>query len=220
MNEIVNSYGTCRGWYLTAGVALFFVMATSAPLRSQPVQDARQITAVVTAGISRPADPAFRELYGSVVYPLSAQGEFELHRNIQAFGAFGHLRRTGRTQTDNSASTSANDAIKFRMNSIKVGFLYALPLRRITLLCGGGAGFHFYEETWEEAAATTSGRRTGFVLQGGAEFALTRRFALVGRLEYTRINIRAETAMENDAGLGGLEMSLGIALRLNRLRHP
>jgi hypothetical protein len=219
MNREWSPAVTHRGWFSTAGAVICLVMAASEPLRSQAVQDARQFTASVSAGIARPADPAFRELYGSALYPLSAQGEFELRRNVRIFGAWGHVSRSGRTQTEASALVPANDAIKFRMNSAKAGLLYVVPLRRITLLCGGGVGFHFYRETWEEAAATTQGRKTGFVAQGSAEFALTRDFALVGRIEYTRISIKAESAMENDAGLGRLEMSLGIALRLNRLWH-
>jgi opacity protein-like surface antigen len=206
-----------RGWISVAAAVLFVAVLPASALWSQSKPDRKRLTAAVSVGVARPADQSFRELYGTVQYPFSMQADYEIHRHILVFSGYAHVGRTGRTLETESSFAPASDPIQFGMHSVKLGLLYALPLHRITLLGGGGAGFHFYRETWEAAGVATKGNKTGWIAQGGAECALTRSFSLVSRVEYSRIVIRAKSSMENDASLGRLELSLGLSISLSRL---
>jgi len=207
------------GKMAAAAVAIGMVIVMPATLWAQSKSGSGRFTASVSAGIARPADQAFRELYGSIQYPVSIQVDYELFRKVLIFGGYDHIRRSGKAQIVEAGFAPGGDILQFRAHTASVGLLVAFPLRKLTFPAGGGAGFRFYRETWAAAGVTTSGNKAGFVVQGGAEYELTRILALVGRMEYSRMEIKAASALENDVSLARLEASIGISFRLNRLLH-
>ena len=205
---------------IAAGViAAGIVMAMPSILWAQSKSGSRRFTASVSAGIARPSDRAFRELYGSIQCPVSIQADYGLSRNVLIFGEYGYVSRSGKAQITEAAFAPGGDVLRFRAHTANVGLLYVFPLRKLAFLAGGGAGFRFYRERWAAAGVTTSGNKAGFAIQGGVEYELARSLALVGRVEYSRMEIKAASTSENDVSLARLEASIGISFRLNRLLH-
>lgn len=199
----------------------FVMIAVFAPTAvwAQSSRDPRGLTVSLSAGAARPSDRSFRELYGSVQYPISVQADYEICRHVLAFSGYEYLGRTGNVLETEMTVAPAGDAIRFRQHTLNVGLLYAVPLRRITLLGGGGVGVHFYRETWEGAGVDTRGNKAGFVAQAGAEYALFRNISFLGRVGYSRLVVKAGSSSENNAGLGRLEFTLGLSFRLTHRRH-
>ncbi len=204
-------------WIAAAAVAVLVAALAAPEVRSQSKPDRKRFAASVFVGVARPADRSFRELYGKVGYPLAAQVDCGIYRHILVYAGYAHFGRTGKTLVEDSMAAPESDSIRFGMHTVKLGLLYTVPLGRVTLLGGGGPGFHFYRETWEVAGVATSGSKAGFTAQGGVEYALTRSFSLVGRIEYSHATVKATSPMESNVELGRFETSLGLSIDLNRL---
>jgi hypothetical protein len=208
----------CRVVIVVAAVVGTAVLGTG-PLFAQSKSDVRRFSVAASVGIARPSDQAFRKLYGSLSYPLSIQADYGLYKNLLVFSEYEYVRRTGKTQIVGSDLLLTGDPIKFRMHTFGMGLLYAFHVHRFILLAGGGAGLHCYSEAWEAAGLTTTGNKAGFVAQGGGEHPLSRHISLIGRVEYSRIAVKAKSASENDANLGRLELLLGLSFHLGRALH-
>jgi opacity protein-like surface antigen len=214
-----NSCAHFPRWIAAGVIAAGMFTAMPSTLWGQSKTDSRRFTASVSAGIARPSDRAFRELYGSIQYPVSVQADYGLSRNVLVFGEYGHVSRSGKAQVVEAAFAPGGDVLRFRAHTANVGLLYVFPVRKLAFLLGGGVGFRFYRETWAAAGVTTSGNKAGLAIQGGVEYELARSLALVGRVEYSRMEIEAASTSENDVSLARLEASIGISFRLNRLLH-
>jgi opacity protein-like surface antigen len=201
----------------TLSALLFLAMPSL--LSAQSKADSRRFTASFSAGIARPSDEAFRALYGSIQYPVSIQVDYGLSPNVLIFGAFDYVCCSGKVPFVEAAFAPGGDLLKIRTRTANAGLLLVFPLRKFSILAGGGGGFRFYEETWDAAGITTSGNKAGLVLQGGVEYELARTLALVARIGYSRMEIKAESISQNDASLSRWESSIGFSFRLHRLFH-
>jgi opacity protein-like surface antigen len=186
--------------------------ASSSYAQSNPAPGA--FSAGFFAGIARPSDEAFRQIYGSLQFPISLQADVRIYGNLHAFSGYEFVTRRGRVLMEGNGSADAGNPLKFRMHTVKAGGLYAVPVRNWTLLAGAGVGFHRYLERWEAAGVSTSGNKAGLIVQAGAQYAMRRRFALAGKVEYSNIPIQAVSEGEIDANLGRLEFALGLVFRV------
>jgi hypothetical protein len=157
--------------------------ASSSYAQSNPAPGA--FSAGFFAGIARPSDEAFRQIYGSLQFPISLQADVRIYGNLHAFSGYEFVTRRGRVLMEGNGSADAGNPLKFRMHTVKAGGLYAVPVRNWTLLAGAGVGFHRYLERWE-----------------------------AGKVEYSNIPIQAVSEGEIDANLGRLEFALGLVFRV------
>jgi hypothetical protein len=195
--------------------ALVLLVANVQLVEAQSQAGRRMVAVSFSAGLARPFEQAFREIYGGLQYPVTVQADIGLQKHLLVFGGYSYLSRGGRTAIPaNSGLAAPGDALKLKVHSCRFGALYAVSLRKVTLTGGGGTIISSYRENWDAAGIATKGSKAGFTAQGGAEYALSRRFGFIGRIEYSNIPIKAKSAAENDTNLGRLEFSIGLVLRL------
>jgi hypothetical protein len=186
----------------------------ASPLCAQTAANPGGISAGFFAGVARPSDEAFRQIYGSTLFPVSVQANVRLYRGLHAFAGYAYVSRSGQVMPVGPGTANESEPLKFRMHTVKAGGLYAVPVWKLTLLAGAGVGFNYYLEKWEAAGASTSGSKAGLLVQAGAEVPVFGRLSLAGRIEYCQVPIRENSAAEFDTNLGRLDFELGLVFRL------
>ena len=194
-------------------IAAWALWAAS-PLCAQSAANPGGISAGFFAGVARPSDETFRQIYGSAQFPVSVQANVRLYKGLHAFGGYAYVSRSGQVISVDPGTTNEDDPLRFRMHTVKAGGLYAVPVGRLTLLAGAGISCNYYLERWEAAGASTSGSKAGLLVQAGAEYPLFSRLSLAGRIEYSHVPIEAKSAAEIDTNLGRLDFALGLVFKL------
>ena len=205
---------TIKSAFVFPALAAACALWAARPVCAQSATHPGRVSAGFFAGVARPADEAFRQIYGSAQFPVSVQANVRLFRSLYAFSGYAYVSRTGEAIAEGSGTSDGQDPLKFRMHTVKAGGLYAVPAGKWTLFAGAGVGFSHYLERWEAAGASTSGNKTGLLVQGGAEYPVFNRLSLAGRIEYSHLPIRAKSPAEVDTNLGRLDFSLGLIFRL------
>ena len=200
-------------------VVFFVLIAACAcwpapPLCAQSAANPGSVSVGIFAGAARPADAAFRQIYGSTQFPVAVQANVRLYRGLHAFAGYAYVSRSGRVITAGPGTLDEAEPLKFRMHTVRAGSLYSVPVWKLTLLAGAGAGCHYYLERWEAAGVSTSGSKAGLFVQTGVEVPVFSRLSLAGRIEYSHVPIKAKSAAEIDTNLGRLDLTLGLVFKL------
>ncbi len=183
-------------------------------LCGQRLTQTSRVAGGIFAGIARPSDEAFRQIYGPRQFPVSTQTNVGVYKGLNAFCGYAFVSRDGHVITVGPRTINENEPLKFKVHTVKAGGLYAHEIGKWTLLAGGGIGFSHYREKWEAAGIDTSDSRKGLLLQTSIEYPNRSRLALAGRMEYYRLPIRAKSASEVNTDLGRLDLALGVVFRL------
>jgi hypothetical protein len=199
-----------------AAIVLAFVFAGPAAdmVFAQPDAPTGRFSAGFLAGVFRPTDDLFRQLYGSAQMTWSAEASYRIFKRLYLFSNYGYRSRTGNAEPSDFEEIRDNDPLRLRMNLLKAGAVYGFPIHRMVVLAGGGVDFCTYRERWESANATTEGNNLGFLVRAGAEYPLYKRLSLGGWIDYSHQSNKAESPSENELNLGGLEFSIGLKIRI------
>jgi len=195
------------------GIFLLMGILTQGRLFSEAQAKSPRFSISISAGVFYPLQESFRKLYGSMEWPGSFQINYKLSREVFLFSGFRYLSSHGETMIVGQEYMPENHPIKLSVYSAKLGIFFASVQRRFFIFLGGGASYNFYKERWEETPISFEDKRFGFVAQGGAEYSLSRKFSLVGRIEYSSIQTKSGSKLESEIDLGGIEFSLGLSFK-------
>jgi hypothetical protein len=184
-----------------------------APLTAQTAEDLPRLGLSVAAGLARPTDATFRELYGNAA-PLTLQVDYRVARRISAFGGLRYLRTDGLTIMEVTTPGTGvvieeRFALAFRSYWLRAGLQLSMPAGRLRVNGGAGIGYVRYREEWKDADLTASGGYLGGLLYGGVDYPVAGRLSLLGRLEYS--SVTAGGAL-GDVNLGGIDLLAGVKI--------
>jgi hypothetical protein len=175
---------------------LFFVLASAAVIPAA----ADTVAVEIQGARFRPADSAFREIYGS-------GAAFGVQFDLKIWGGLGFWATGGRFKRD-GALTLTGETTTITLTPLAAGVRYALGTRGLTTYIGLGFGFVRYRE--ESPLGKVDEGDFGFVGQAG--FLI----GLVGPL-FADLQARYTKCVAEPAGvkadLGGFQAGLGLGLR-------
>jgi hypothetical protein len=170
----------------------------------------------VASGIFRPSEQAVRDIYGGTGIPLNVQFEYRTTRRLGLFGGVRWGWNRGTTVAVGSSAAPEGHALRLRTTSIRGGVLVARSVGQWDVSVGVGASYTTYEERWQDAPITANGHELGALLQGAVQRSLTRRFLVIGRIEYSSIpNVERVVDLETRTkmNLGYVEATAGLGFR-------
>jgi len=191
---------------------ILLVLAIGVAVFPHPVQAANGHSLRLEAGLAvRYPEATVRDAYASTLLPLWAGISWEFIPAVGLYGTYSFLQSKGETAIDDGQFEDPPIGTTLKVHTIKAGLFFRLGSRRFALRLGGGASESQYREHWNEGGITTNGYQFGFQGFAGMEFALGKRFLVLGDFEYLSIPVRTEAV---DRNLGGLQARLGIGFRL------
>ncbi|MEI6614161.1 MAG: hypothetical protein WCL37_04630 [Chrysiogenales bacterium] len=161
-----------------------------------------------TSGYFYPQQSTFQKIYNKPIWPVELEIGWNLNRKMSVFGAARYLETSGNTVLLATQRPEETYTLRWRMATLRLGMNYWLRPSRFTPFLGAGVSYSFYKEQWLEAPLTTEGEKTGFFIQSGARYRLSRRFHALAQLEYS--SIPAGSGAQGKVNLGGLNLSLGL----------
>ena len=162
----------------------------------------------LAAGYFYPQQGTFWKIYDRPLWPVEMQLDWALGRKVSVFAAARYLETSGNTVLLATQRPEETYALRWRMAILRLGMNYWLRPSRFTPFLGAGVSYSFYKEQWLEAPLATEGEKTGFFIQTGARYRLSRRFHTLAQLEYS--SIPAGSGAQGKVNLGGLNLSLGL----------
>jgi hypothetical protein len=187
--------------------------ASTALAQAPPAGGAGRVEVSIAAAVSRPADSVFREAYGDVVVPLSAQLEVPVGwKGLFAFGGARYVRASG--EASSMGLLPVVVPLRFRQSSVRAGLGWRFRAGACAVSLAGGPSLNWYREQWEGFGLVVTGREPGLVAQLSASRPISRRFGLVARGEFTTANAdpRQDPTLP-EANLGGVDLGAGLVFR-------
>lgn len=206
--------GAVRTAVLVAGM----MGASLLSLQAQPQTATPPVRSVfVSAGVFRPADAAFRAVYGSRA-PVAVQAEWRVAPHVAVFGGVRFVRGRGNAVVETGAGTSLgpglSETVRLGLTSGRAGVLLIAPRGRWEFAVGGGVTVTGYSEDWDAADLHTNGTSAGWMLQARLSRNLTRRLFVTGGIEYGSATVsRSASDVIGRVRLGGLDALGGVGLR-------
>jgi hypothetical protein len=194
-------------------LCLLTVVAAPAPLLAQNAQESPRFAVSVAAGMTRPAQAAVRDVYGSRFAPVTVALDCRLTHRLFVFGGWQFLRQQGDTIIVGPRVIDERYPVRLTMSSARAGAGVAVPWRKWIFSAAAGLTYVTYDEQWTTADLSANGHSYGYLAQGAGEILLHRRFGIVGRIEYVAVPIPKATAGRTGRDLGGLSVSGGAAVR-------
>ena len=203
---------TIRHWPLA--VALLAAVATPAALRAQTPEDLPRVAVSVTAGVMRPLEAGVRSLYDGAFVPVTVEADVRVFGIFFVFGSGQFVSKDGEVVFDLPPAPEEHFPLRVRTSSVRVGGGVAVPWRKLLFTGAGGVSFTRFEEKWigEDLPAAT-GHTRGFIVQGGAEYRVSRRFSAIGRVEYLHTPMDETRQVFPTFDLSGLSVAGGAAVR-------
>jgi opacity protein-like surface antigen len=168
----------------------------------------------LSAGCFFSQQKSFRQLYGSVQFPLNLEVNYVLSPQMDLFAGLRYLTSKGETEIVGAEFMPESHPIDFSLYSGRLGIAYYFLRTRLSLFMGAGLSYNFYKEKWENTEISAKDKKFGFFAQGGTEYSLGKRYSFVGRIEYSSIPTKESSKLQKKINLGGLEFSLGFCFRL------
>ena len=188
-----------------------FACATPSRASAQPAEPRASVS--VLAGLARPNDATFRELYASGIVPLNAQVDFRPDSvGVEVFGGFRYVEQTGEAQSN--TGTPSGLALSFRMASVRFGVGWRAPGRHWQIAVSGGGSYNWYRESWKELDIETEDQALGFVVQTTVSYRISRRLSLLARGEFSAISADSAVPTLGSVSLGSLDVLGGLSLGL------
>lgn len=179
-------------------------LAASAP--------AQELTLSVGAGVFVPSGEAFRQIYGS---GFSVCGDVWLTLENHLGFAAGYGRLSDRGTALGPSGGAETYPLEFRRTTVPLVVYYELDLAAVALRFGGGAGIHWFRETWRTVDLDYSGSKTGPRLLMAASVDVVGRLSLFCSATYdfvSKTESRELSAYKVD--LGGFQFMGGLSIRI------
>jgi hypothetical protein len=206
-----------RGSVFCWAMSLLFFCLVGLSVQSQAQTRERKpgLSFSLSAGLFYPQERAFRVLYGTVQIPLGVQLSHDLSERICVFVGYKYLSSSGGTVLIGPGFIQETLPLSFKNSSLRFGATYNVNLaRRSAVFVGGGASYNFFKEKWDVISLSREGKKFGFFIQTGNVYDLGKRFSLLTLLEYTNIPTGKGAKLQEGVNLGGLELALGLSVRL------
>ncbi len=209
-----------RARVLVTGLALVALSAAPAAAQSEPMLSIRPFVGVTDDAFA--AKNTFNAIFGKSNFPLIAGGvQVTILDQFYAEVSASKFEQTGnRVAVINGEVFHLGIPLTATLTPIELtgGFRFRVlrhgePIAWLRPYAGAGVGWYPYKETCTAAAATcdavsgdVSGKHTGFVLHGGAEFRLHRWVGVSADVQYTRVtgiigqDGASQAFSENDLG--------------------
>jgi opacity protein-like surface antigen len=163
-------------------------------------------------GYFQPKAEAFKELYGNNKFQTSLNLSFTLKKNLSLYLGLRYLSCRGETKIVGQEFQEEKYKLSFTIYSIPLGLIYSFSYKKVHPFLGGGVSYNIYKEIWDELGISFEDKKMGFFLIGGAEYFIWKRFALLGRAQYSSIPTKHGAKLDENVNLGGTELSLGFSL--------
>ncbi len=162
-------------------------------------------------GYFQPTEEAFKELYGNNKFQLGFNLSCNLMKNLSLYSGLRYLRCKGETKILGQEFQEEKYKLNFTIYSIPFGLIYSFSYKKIHPFLGGGVSFNIYKEIWDELGISFNDKKMGFFLIGGAEYFIWKRFALLGKAQYSSVPTKHGSKLAENVNLGGTELSLGLS---------
>jgi hypothetical protein len=183
------------------------------------VQSAAQAPAVprgdvsVAAGIFAASDAAVTAIYPDTKVPIAVLADVTLTRHVSVFAGGRFLETTGHPILAGSVAAVPESDVDLSIRAVVFGARAHYRKGRVDVTAGAGAAYSTYTESWAGTSESVSGSAWGPVLNAGFAFSLNRRFAAIGRVEWSRVATGQGSVGSPSVQLGGVDVLGGIAVR-------
>jgi hypothetical protein len=190
-------------WVVVAG-------AVSVTAQTLPVP---RVDVSVAAGIFVASDAAVSAVYPGTKVPITVSADVNLTRHVSVFAGGRFLEMTGHPVPAGSAAGAPEPDVDLRVRAVVFGARAHYRRGRADATAGVGAAWSTYTESWAGASESVSGSAWGPILDAGFAFGLTRRFAAIGRVEWSGVATGQGSLGSPSVQLGGVDVLGGIAVR-------
>ncbi len=192
-----------------AGMTLFCIACASA-VAAQPAPVPGRFGVSATVGVFSPLDNAMSDVYGNRLTPLTAQLDVRLVPDVFFFAGLKWMSADGHAVVVGTPVVDETSAASLGVTSVRIGAEVAKAIApRWTLAGGAGAVIASYSETWLAAGQAFSYHASGFLVLAEGRYALSSRWGVVGRIEYSTVHADMADGA-NTVNLGGVDVSAGV----------
>ena len=182
---------------------------TPGPGGTQP-----RFVVAASVGAARPGDGVARELYGGTGLALRVDAAVPIRGAFSAFVGVRVAGATGETAVVEPRVADEAYPIELRTRTVILGGLITQPLSpRLRWFAGVGLAVGSFEERWPALGPAATGTSLGGAGVGGVCYDVSGRFSLVARADLLVAPARLEAGDGRKPDLGGLDFSLGAAVR-------
>jgi hypothetical protein len=167
----------------------------------------------VAAGIFLASDAAVTAVYPGTSVPIAVSADVNLTRHLSVFAGGRFLDMTGHPTIAGSAAGAPDSDVDLSVRAVVFGARAHYRRGRVDATAGVGAAYSAYTESWAGTSESVSGGAWGPVLHAGLAFGLGRRFAVIGRVEWSRVATGQGSLGSPSVQLGGVDVLGGIAVR-------
>lgn len=198
----------CRPAALVLGAFFWLSFSPLAAVAGAEKFPAKRFFLGLAAGCFYPQQGAFRQIYGTALWPVELQLNLALGRKISVFGAARYLETSGNTVLLSPRQPDEAYALRWQMATLRLGVSYRLSSSRFAPFVGLGGSCSYFREHWPEAIATNEGWKGGFFVQAGGRYRLSRCWHALVQLDYA--TVPAGNGAQGKVNLGGLSLLLGL----------
>ena len=193
-------------------LGLWMVAAGAVPVTAQAPAVSR-VDVTVAAGVFAASDAAVTAVYPGTKVPIAVSADVNVTRYLSVFAGGRFLDMTGRPIVAGGAAAASDSAVELSLRSVAFGARVHYRRGRVDATAGAGAACSAYTESWAGAGESVSGSAWGPILDAGFAFGLSRRFAAIGRVEWSRVATGQGSLGSPSVQLGGVDVLGGIAVR-------
>jgi len=190
-------------WMVAAGAGMARAQARAVP----------RVEVSVAAGIFVASDAAVTSVYPGTKIPIAVLADVNLTRYVSVFAGGRFLHMTGHPTLAGSADPAADSDVELSVRAVVFGARAHYRRGRFEAVAGGGAAYSTYTESWAGTSESVSGSAWGPVLNADFAFGLGRHFAVIGRVEWSRVATGQGSLASPGVQLGGTDVLGGIAVR-------
>jgi hypothetical protein len=188
------------------------VVAGAVPVTAQ-VFPVPRVDVSVAAGVFVASDAAVSAVYPGTKMPITVSADVNLARYLSVFAGGRFLKTTGHPVPADSATGAPESEVDLRVRAVVFGARAHYRRGRVDATAGVGAAYSSYTESWAGTSESVSGSAWGPVLDAGFAFGLSRRFAAIGRVEWSRVATGQGSLGSPSVQLGGVDVLGGISVR-------
>ncbi len=190
----------------------WMVVAGAVPVTAQAFPVPR-VEVSVAAGVFVASDAAVSAVYPGTKVPITVSADVTLTRYLSAFAGGRFLDVTGHPTVAGSTTGAPDSDVDLSVRAAVFGARAHYRRGRVDATAGVGAAYSTYTESWAGTSESVSGSAWGPIIDAGVAFGLTRRFAAIGRVEWSRVATGQGSLGSPSVQLGGVDVLGGIAVR-------
>jgi hypothetical protein len=149
------------------------------------------------------------------IYPAAFQVGVQVWsgwKNVLLSAGFEYLSESGEAVPLDGGRESF--PLRLRVSSIPIMLHYRFWLKNVFLALGGGAGYFWYEERWEDLDIVSEGKKWGPIASFLAGYRFSPRWSAFGSLRYEPMPTGKSSLLLEEVKLGGLKLTAGVMFSL------